>query len=88
MGVGSTRHQILAPFTLPFADRLLTAGEVAARLRVSTRTVYALCEQGKLPHVRIMNSIRVSPSDLEAFLSARRTCRLRKLKGQDPLVGE
>jgi len=55
---------------------------------VCTATVYALCARGALPHVRIMNSIRVSTSDLEAFLSARRTCRLRKLKGQDPLVGE
>jgi excisionase family DNA binding protein len=60
----------LAPFTLSFADRLLTAREVAARLRVSTRTVYALCEQGKLAHFRIMNAIRVEPAALVAFVAA------------------
>jgi len=38
----------LAPFTLSFADRLLTVREVAALLRVSTRTVYMFCDQGRL----------------------------------------
>jgi len=65
----------LAPFTLSFADRLLTAREVAARLRVSTRTVYALCEQGKLAHVRIMNAIRVEPAALAALVAVRGNAR-------------
>jgi len=58
----------LAPFTLSFADRLLTVREVAAFLRVSTRTVYALCDEGKLPHIRIANAIRVQPAAVVAFL--------------------
>src|SRR4051794_18231000 len=52
-----------------FASRLLTAREVAVRLRVSTRTVYALCERGQLAHVRIMNAIRVASAELAAFIS-------------------
>ncbi len=61
----------MAPFTLSFADRLLTVREVAAFLRVSTRTVYVLCDEGKLAHVRIANAIRVEPATLAAFVSSR-----------------
>ena len=67
----STRHQDLAPFALSFADRLLTAREVAAFLRVSTRTVYALCDEGKLAHVRIANAIRVESAALAALVRSR-----------------
>ena len=51
---------------------LLSVRQVAARLGVSTATVYALVERGGLPHVRISNAIRVLPGDLATFLSARR----------------
>ena len=68
-GDDSTHHQILAPFALSFADRLLTVREVAAFLRVSTRTVYTLCDDGKLAHVRIANAIRVQLAAVLAFLS-------------------
>ncbi len=45
--------------------RLLTVKEVAARLRVSTATVYALCERGDLAYVRVStHAIRVSEHDL------------------------
>jgi excisionase family DNA binding protein len=49
-------------------DRLLRASEVADRLGVSTATVYKLCKSGDLPHVRIVDSIRVRPADLAKFL--------------------
>jgi len=39
---------------------LLTAPEAARVLRVSTATVYRLCTQGELPHVRVSNAIRVA----------------------------
>jgi excisionase family DNA binding protein len=52
-------------------EELLTVREVAARLRLSTATVYKLCTRGDLPHVRILNSIRVTPSGLNAFLARR-----------------
>ena len=39
------RQHVLAGFRKPFADSLLMLREVAVYLRVSTRTVYALCDQ-------------------------------------------
>ena len=45
--------------------------EVAAFLRVSTRTVYALCDEGKLAHVRIANAIRVESAALAALVRSR-----------------
>ncbi len=50
-------------------DRLLTVAEVAERLCVSTATVYKLCDRGGLPHVRIIDSIRVRPADLATFVA-------------------
>jgi len=61
----------LASFRLSFADRLLTIREVGAFLRVSTRTVYRLCEQGRLAHIRIANAIRVEPAALVALIRSR-----------------
>jgi excisionase family DNA binding protein len=50
------------------APRLLTVREVAARLRTSTATVYALCDRGELPHARVSNAIRIRPENLDAYL--------------------
>jgi excisionase family DNA binding protein len=50
--------------------RLLTVREVAEVLQVSTATVYRLCLQGELRHVRVSNAIRVLPDQVEAFLRA------------------
>lgn len=52
-------------------DRPLRVAEVAEHLGVCNASVYRLCERGELPHVWIVNSIRIRPSDLGAFLSAR-----------------
>ena len=50
--------------------RLITVGEAAGMLRVSTATVYRLCEEGRLPHVRITtHAIRFSSADLAAFVA-------------------
>jgi len=49
----------------------LTVGEVAARLRVSTATVYKLCARHELPHLRLLGAIRVAPADLAAFVERR-----------------
>jgi len=54
-------------------DGLLEVGEVAAELAVCAATVYRLCERGELPHVRIINSIRVRPRDLAAFMAGPRS---------------
>jgi excisionase family DNA binding protein len=53
------------------AGRLLAVTEVARLLGVCSATVYALCAKGDLPHVRVLNAIRVAPGDLEAFVEGR-----------------
>jgi excisionase family DNA binding protein len=52
-------------------DRLLRVAEVAEHLGVCNATVYRLCDSGELPHVWIVNSIRIRPADLQAFLDRR-----------------
>ena len=54
------------------AGALLTVRDVAAQLGVCTATVYQLVGEGQLPHVRVLNAIRVAPRDLAAFVEARR----------------
>jgi excisionase family DNA binding protein len=51
-------------------DQLLNVADVAERLGVCAATVYRLCERGDLPHVRIVNSIRVRRADLDALVAA------------------
>jgi excisionase family DNA binding protein len=50
------------------SDRLLTAGEVADQLRVSTMTIYRLIRRGELPAVRVGRNYRVRASDLDRYL--------------------
>jgi excisionase family DNA binding protein len=50
-------------------DQLLSVADVAERLGVCAATVYRLCELGELPHVRIVNSIRLRRQDLDAFVA-------------------
>jgi excisionase family DNA binding protein len=45
---------------------------VAARLRISTATVYAICERGELAHVRVSNAIRVQEEEIDAYLGRKR----------------
>ena len=50
------------------AGPLLTVKEAAERLKVSTATVYALCESGRLAYVRIStHAIRIATGDLETL---------------------
>jgi excisionase family DNA binding protein len=51
---------------------LLTVREVAACLHVSSKTVYSLCALGELPHIRVLNAIRIAPSDVDALVFAHR----------------
>ena len=69
----------MAGFPLSFAAPLLTVREVAAFLRVSARTVYTLCDQGRLAHLRVMNAIRVEPAALLAL--AQGPSRSRNARG-------
>jgi excisionase family DNA binding protein len=53
---------------------LLTVKETAERLKVSTATVYALCESGRLAFARIStHAIRIAASDLARFVRGQRT---------------
>jgi excisionase family DNA binding protein len=58
-------------------DRLLKVAEVAEHLGVCNTTVYRLCDSGELPHVWIVNSIRIRPADLEVFLQGQPVSRER-----------
>lgn len=50
---------------------LLTPAQVAERLQLSVSQVYNLTvRQHRLPFIRISSSVRVRPSDLDAFLAA------------------
>lgn len=46
--------------------------EAAPQRGLCTAIVYGLCADGALPHVRILNAIRIAPADLEAFIETRR----------------
>ena len=50
---------------------LLTVREVAARLRVSPKTVYALAARQELPHVRVSNALRFRLEDVQGFVVRR-----------------
>ena len=55
------------------SDRsLLSVRQVAKLLGVCPATVYALCEQRKLPHFRVLNAIRIDPKAVKRFLSRAR----------------
>jgi excisionase family DNA binding protein len=66
---------LLAPFCRPFAAPVLhdflTVRQVAARLSVSTATVYKLCATNQLRYVRVLGAIRVAPGALAALLERR-----------------
>jgi len=51
---------------------LLTVNEVPVYLHVCTKTVYRLCALGELRHIRVLNAIRIAPSDVDALVFAHR----------------
>jgi excisionase family DNA binding protein len=58
------------------ADSLLTVREAARRLKVSTATVYALREGGKLAYTRVStHSMRILQGDLAAYVRGARVRR-------------
>jgi excisionase family DNA binding protein len=48
---------------------LLSVRAVAARLGVSTATVYKGVAEGTLLHVRVSNAIRIAPTDVDVFVA-------------------
>jgi excisionase family DNA binding protein len=49
-------------------DELLNVKEIAAALKVCTATVYKIVDRGELPHMRVLNSVRVRRADLAAYM--------------------
>jgi excisionase family DNA binding protein len=49
--------------------KLLKAVDIARILNISKALAYRLIQQGEIPAVRINNSVRVKPSDLEEFVN-------------------
>ena len=52
-------------------DPLLTVGEVAATMRVSSMTVYRLIKGGELAAIRVGKNYRIRESDVNRYLSDR-----------------
>ena len=59
-------------FVIPLAEPPLSVRDVARVLRVAPYTVYALCDRGEFPHVRVSSAIRVRPVDLHTFIQSRK----------------
>ncbi len=55
------------------SQRLLKAIEVARILNISRSLVYRLIHTGKIPHIRINQSVRVHHDDLCKFIEGNRT---------------
>jgi excisionase family DNA binding protein len=51
---------------------LLSVKDAAKMLKVCARTVYRLCAKAALGHVRLGNTIRFRPEDLERFIEGYR----------------
>jgi len=61
-------------------DHLMTVGEVASWLGISTPWIYKQCEKGSLPFLRLGEAIRFDPEEIKAYLQARRNIKKEKLK--------
>jgi len=60
------------PVSVSGLERLLTVKQVARLLQVCSATVYKLCDEGELAYVRVLNSIRIAPVDLDDFIGRRK----------------
>jgi excisionase family DNA binding protein len=56
---------------LPPIEQLLTVRQVGQLLGVCRATVYKWAADGVLPHVRIVNVVRVRREDLTTFIAER-----------------
>lgn len=52
-------------------DELLTTAEVAAYLKLSQRTAWRWCKDGRLPAFKVGHQWRVARRDLEKFVRRR-----------------
>jgi excisionase family DNA binding protein len=59
------------PAARPDETELLTAQEVADRLKIGKSTVYLLCRRGELPSLAIHRSVRIPADALRRWLEQR-----------------
>ena len=59
--------------TIGETRQLLKAGDVARILNISQSLVYRLLQRGKIPSIRINQSVRVDPEDLQQFIETNRS---------------
>ncbi len=71
----TTIRRDFATNLLPPIEQLLTVRQVSQLLRVCTATVYKWAATGVLPHVRIVNVIRVSPEHVARLIADRASPR-------------
>jgi len=59
--------------TIAETRQLLKAADVAKILNISQSLVYRMLQRGKIPSIRINQSIRVDPGDLQQFIENNRS---------------
>lgn len=50
---------------------LLTVNEVAAQLQISSKHLYRLTAQKRIPHLRVGGSLRFRQEEIDAWLAAK-----------------
>lgn len=65
------------------SERLLTVGEVASWLGMSTPWVYKEVEKGSLPFLRLGQAIRFDPGEIKAYLTSRKGFRKSDYKANE-----
>ena len=62
------QRALMGSFAKAGEEDLLTIDQVATRLKLSQYRAYELCRQGELRAIRLGKSVRVKPSDLQAYV--------------------
>lgn len=57
---------------------LLTTSQAAKLLGISTRTLFTLTKDGRLPSIKLAG-VKYDPADIQAFIDS---CRNRKTEGE------
>ena len=71
-GKFSFLHNYFAQMNKPPDLELLKISQAAEILQQEKTTVWRLCREGKLPHIRLSaRTYRIRRADLEAFINAR-----------------
>ncbi len=55
-------------------EQLLKVTDVAKALNISLAMAYRVVQRGEIPAIRIGTSVRVKPSDLQAYIERSRSC--------------